>query len=290
MDGSTDSFGEEMNNAHLTSIFEIKLVGLAYVFDLSDVEHKTANLLADLENQLNSKTLLKNTSMVFSLRLDVDEHGKPFLWMLVGLKMNQQLELSFYDPEMAHGDVEQRVLEDRQQLINACRNLPTANGLTASQWAERTCSAILDVPQKRVESDLHCRIVKLSRVKNRSWHVHVDGNSFQHELPSIAKYEWRSELVKVQVLLNREKRGFSLRLMHRDALPSWVQRAGQLNMPERPKSIEIAGYLDRAEHTGSPVKMLIRLGSRPGSEQLIVADMVRIDNAKFSQVLPETLS
>lgn len=276
-----------MSNQHLTSILQVKIVGLADPFVPADLTQKATDLLKDLENQLDPKTFLKDTTMDFSLRLDVDEAGKPFHWMLVGLKLISQLELDFYHSDTSDGDIEQKVLEDRQRLVNACRNLPTKNGLTATQWAERTSSAVLNVPQERVVADLHNRITRLASVKNRHWHVHIDGNTFQHELPSIARYEWRRELVSVKVLLDREKRGFSLRLMHRDTLPSWVQRVSKLTMPERPKNIEVAGVLDRAELTGSPVKMLIRLGSRPGSEQLTVADMVRLENDPYRPAFTE---
>ena len=179
------------------------------------------------------------------------------------------------------GSLEQSILEDRQKMVTACRNLPTQSALVAIEFSQRISAACLNMPQELLQPELSKRLKILLGVKTRRWHGFVSEHPWQHQLPTIGKYEWRAELLGVRVQLQREKRGFLLRLMRRDSLPASLQSVKRLLMPERPINIDDASVLDRAEHIRSPIDMVIRVGSRPGSDQLVVADFVN-----FKPVVP----
>lgn len=102
------------------------------------------------------------------------------------------------------------------------------------------------------------------------------------ELPTLPRYEWRRELFHVRAKLFRERRGFTLKLLNRTSLPSQLRAARTLRMPGRPPKLEDASALDRAEYTGTPVDLVIRVGSILGSELICVADFVRLADAKSS--------
>ncbi|MBP7441343.1 MAG: hypothetical protein KA899_14470, partial [Acidovorax sp.] len=71
-----------------------------------------------------------------------------------------------------------------------------------------------------------------------------------------------------------------LKLLNRTSLPSQLRAARTLRMPDRPPKLEDASALDRAEYTGTPVDLVIRVGSILGSELICVADFVRLADAK----------
>ena len=159
-------------------------------------------------------------------------------------------------------------------MVTACRNLPTQSALVAIEFSQRIAAACLSMPQDILQSDLSKRLKILLSVKTRSWNGSVSEHPWQHHLPGLAKHEWRAEHVKVRAQLQRERRGFSLRLMRPETLPMMLQSVKSLRMLERPVDIDKASILDRAEHTRSPLDMVIRVGSRPGSDQLTVADFL----------------
>jgi hypothetical protein len=84
-----------------------------------------------------------------------------------------------------------------------------------------------------------------------------------------------TELRQLSQLL-REQRGFTLKLLQRAQLPAALHSVKRLRMHERPATLEDATVLDRAEYTGTPIELIIRIGSVIGSDVISVADFVEI--------------
>ena len=263
-----------MSNAILTQVLELKLTGLPSVFDAHQLEDQATNLLQDLCTLLDTKALLRHTVLTHAFRLVAGDCEKPGVLLVIGLTLSNQRILDFHYKTRSLGEMEQSILEDRQKVVNACKNLPTQSALVAVEFSQRISAACLNLPLEDLQPELSRRLQVLLGVRRRNWHGVLADHPWQHQLPAIAKYEWRSELLGVRVQLQREKRGFSLRLMRPDSLPTLIQSVKKLRMPERPADIDQAAILDRAEYTRTPIDMVIRAGSRPGSDQLIVADFV----------------
>ncbi|MFC5520837.1 hypothetical protein [Polaromonas jejuensis] len=275
-----------MSNPILTPILELKLTELTPVFEAHQLEEKATSLLQDLRTLLDTKTLLQHTALTHTFRLVVDDRQEPGVLLVIGLALSNQHVLDFQYETRSLGAMEQLILEDRKKVVNACRNLPTQSALVAIEFSQRISAACLNLPVEDIQPELSKRLKVLLGVKRRNWHGVLTDHPWQHQLPAIAKYEWRSELLSVRVQLQRERRGFSLRLMRPDSLPTLIRSVQKLRMPERPADIDKASILDRAEYTRSPIDMVIRAGSRPGSDQLIVADFVGFKLADQAKVLP----
>jgi hypothetical protein len=264
-----------MINTMLVEVLELKLTGLSPFFEARLLDEKAQKLLHELSALIDAKVLLQHSALTHKFRLTVNDHYEPGVLLVIGLALRNQQVLDFQHVARSLGTIEQLILEDRQKMVTACRNLPTQSALVAIEFSQRILAACLNIPQELLQPELSKRLKTLLSVKTRSWHGSVSDHPWQHQLPSIGKYEWRRELHNVRVQLQREKRGFLLRLMRLDSLPASLRTVKKLLMPERPADLEDASVLDRAEHVRSPIEMVIRVGSRPGSDQLIVADFVK---------------
>src|SRR3989442_2144385 len=275
-----------MSNPILTPSLELKLTGLPSVFEAPQLEDQATSLLQDLRTLLDTKALLRHTALTHAFRLVVDDRQEPGVLLVIGLALSNQHVLDFQHKTKKLGELEQLILEDRHKVVNACKNLPTQSALVAIEFSQRISAACLNLPVEDIQPELSKRLQVLLGVKRRNWQGVLTDHPWQHQLPAIAKYEWRSELLSVRVQLQREQRGFSLKLMRPDSLPTLIRSVRKLRMPERPADIDQASILDRAEYTRSPIDMVIRAGSRPGSDQLIVADFVGFKLADQAKVLP----
>lgn len=264
-----------MTKTMLLEVLELSLAGLPPLFEARHLDEQAHKLMQDFSILLNTKVLVKNSVLMHKFRLTVNEHQKVGVMLVVGLTLPNQLMLDYEYGSRSLGCLEQLILEDRQKMVTACRNLPTQSALTAIEFSQRIAEACLFLPIQDQCEDLANRLKTLLTVKRRRWNGIVADRPWQHQLPSIAKYDWRSELLTVRVQLQREKRGFSLMLMRPNLLPDLLQSVRKLRMLERPHDIDEASILDRAEFTRSSVNIVIRAGSRPGSDQLIVADFLR---------------
>ncbi len=267
-----------MTNTMLTEVLELKLAGLSPLFGARQLDEHAEKLMHDLYALVDAKVILQHSVLTHKFRLAVNDHHEPGVMLVIGLTLRNQHFLDFQHEARSLGALEQLILEDRQKMVTTCRNLPTQSALVAIEFSQRISAACLNMPQELLHPDLTKRLKTLLSVKTRRWHGSVSEHPWQHQLPMIGKYEWRGELHKVRVQLQREKRGFLLQLMRPDSLPTSLRTVKKLRMLERPADIDAASLLDRAEHVRSPVDMVIRVGSRPGSDQLIVADFVNFES------------
>jgi hypothetical protein len=263
-----------MSNTMLMEVVELKLAGLPPLFTASQLDEHAEKLMHDLSTLIDAEIILQHCVLTHKFRLALNDHHEPGVLLVIGLALRNQHFLDFLHEARSLGAMEQLMLEDRQQMVAACKNLPTQSALVAIEFSQRFSAACLNLPQALLHPELSRRLKTLLSVKTRSWHGSVSEHPWQHHLPGLAKYEWRAEHLTVRAHLQRERRGFSLRLMRPESIPRVLQSVKRLRMPERPADIDMASVLDRAEHTRSPLDMVIRVGSRPGSDQLIVADFL----------------
>lgn len=263
-----------MTDHLLTPVLELRIPGLQSEFSLYHLEQRARSLMEDLRSLLDSKKILKHTVMSHTFRLITTENGG--LMLVVGLAFSNQFSLNFRFEPVELGMVDEMVLHDRQAIVSACRNLPTTCDLAAVEWAQVYSSACLNLPEEDVHTDLSRRINMLLGVKHRKLEGEVADQPWQHSLEGLGKYKWSNEVIQIRAQLNREKRGYSLRLLNAGNLPYQLQSVRTLRMLDRPHDVEAASFLDRSEHVRSAVEMMIRVGSRPDSDQPVVADFVSL--------------
>jgi hypothetical protein len=115
--------------------------------------------------------------------------------LVIGLALRNQHFLDFLNEARSLGAIEQLMLEDRQQMVTACKNLPAQSALVAIEFSQRFSAACLNMPQELLHPELSMRLKILLSVKTRSWHGSISEHPWQHHLPGLAKYDWRSEHV-----------------------------------------------------------------------------------------------
>lgn len=272
-----------MNKVMVTPILELVLTDLSAEFDSIELEVRARSQLHDLESLLKISNLLTHTKLIYAFRADVNEKEAAVIVLIVGLALRNQAILDFENRTLSAGQIEQFTLDDRQRMVGACRALPTLNASAAMGLAQRLSRAYLNLPEASLQPRIEEQINVLMRSKRRHWNGQLTGNPWQHQLPALPKHEWLSEHVNVRAQLHREKRGFSLTLLRRHELPASLSSAKQLRMLERPACIDMATILDRAEYTGSPIDMVIRLGRRIGAVELTLADFVCLPSADRPQ-------
>lgn len=263
-----------MNENFLTDVLQLGLPSFPARFKSVDLEHCASSMLRDLEALLDTKEVLKHTVLRYEFKLSLDDGQRPCVLLLVGLELQSQQILDFGFGMSSLGQLEQMVLNDRAALIQACRQLPTQMARASVAFADRISSAGLNLPMEELQPAVMKKLRALLQARYRKFSGAVAEYPFQHELPSFGKYEWRADAICVRVILVREKYGYLLRFLRRDTLPRMLQHIKTMPMPKRPVEIEAAAFMDRSEHAKNPVDLVIRVGSRAGSEELIVADFV----------------
>ena len=152
----------------------------------------------------------------------------------------------------------------------------------AVNLANRVSQANMNRPLESMAPHIARRMKVMFNASRKEMTGLVADRPWQFELPSLPKYQWQSTCVNLRVQLIREKYGFTLILLNRKSLSPELQNTKSLLMPQRPQLIEDAALLDRAEHTGSPVDISVRLGSILGSEDFSIADF-----AGFAKDIPK---
>lgn len=276
-----------MLNTRLTDVLELELPDLPRVFDTALLDAHAQNVLGDLERMLETGTLLQHTRLVHVFSMARDDRQMPRLKIVIGLELINQCALDFQFHTMTLGELELSALDDRQRLVNACKNLPTQNTLVSQEVSRRIAAACLDIPIESLQPEVSRRLKNLLGIQRRNLQGTLTGDPWQQELPALPKFDWRRELYRVRALLHREKFGYTLSLLQRDQLCDDLRHISKLRMHERPSSIELTRSLEQAEHTRSPVDIVIRVGSRVGSDQLVVADFVRFSRPSTCESRPQ---
>lgn len=260
-------------NAHLlTPVLELKMVGLKPEFSGYDLEHKANSMLDDLRELLDTKTLLHHTVLSHTFRSIGGEDGG--LMLIVGLMFSNQfsLNLEFEPPEL--GKVNDMVFRDRQALVSACRELPSTCVEAAVEWAQIYSTACLNLPDKGVHHVVSRQVNAMLGAKHRNLEGAVADQPWQHSIEGLGKYQWSAEILQIRAQLDREKRGYKLTLLSTHNLPPSLRSVRTLRMWDRPRDLDAASFLDRAEHIKSSIEMMIRVGSQPGSDRPLVADFI----------------
>lgn len=261
-----------MNCYLLTPVIELKMVGLKSEFSGYDLEQKAHSMMEDLRDLLNANTVLKHTVLSHSFRLGTGEH--PGLMLVIGLVLSNQFTLNFKYEPIDLGMVDEMVLKDRQEIVSACRQLPSVCGLAAIEWAQIYSSACLSLPDEDVHINLSRRVNAMLGVKHRALEGMVADQPWQHSIDGLGRYKWSNEVIRIRAQLDREKKGYMIRLLSVDQLSPALRSVRKLRMIDRPRNVETASYLDRSEHMKVAVEILVRVGSQPGSDRPVVADFI----------------
>lgn len=261
-----------MNNTLIANILKLNLTGLPSQFTSLQLENCAKSQIDDLRVLLNIDSLLHHTKLDYNYEIQTDSHGLPCLNIVLGLTLKSQSVLNYSFQTITLGALELQVMDDRQRLIHACKNLPLQSSAVVNAVADRINAACLDLPVEELRPEIASRLDALLRVKKQHWNGTVSDSLLQHELPSLPRFEWHREVHEVRVLLYREKSGYSLKFLKS---PTFQQPAARLPMPQRPKDLATTEALERAEFRQDPVNIAIRVGSRLGSDAIVVADFQR---------------
>ena len=265
-----------MKDALLTQVLKLNLLGFPAFFDSVQLDMRAKGVLDDLATLLGSAALLQHTKLIHRFTQIVDDRQRPLLQLVIGLCLKNQLVLDYHYSAVTAGDLELRILEDRQRLVNACKNLPTMTTAAAIEFSQKVFEACLDCASEDPQQDLSRRLSTLLGVRTKSLVGTLSDQPWEHQLPLISRYEWHPEKLMVRALLHREKRGFSIHFLKRESLPPILHSAHRLPMPECPSDLDTADLLDRSVRTKSPLNLVIRVGTRPGSSKIEVADFVEL--------------
>lgn len=257
-------------------VMELEIHGLPDLFDEMQLRRRAQAVISDLERLVEVDSLLLYTTLTYRYCLRNKNSGEPLIVLVLELAPRPQQLLDFAPEENSLGTREMNMLADRQRLRHACKELPVQNTQAVIALSQRLHAGFLDLPDEALVPKAEKQLDALVSARQRHWNGHLsEVDPWQMELPTLPRYEWRRELFHVRAKLFRERRGFTLKLLSRTTLPSQLRSVRTLRMPDRPPKLEDASALDRAEYTGTPVDLVIRVGSNLGSELICVADFVR---------------
>lgn len=262
----------------LTPVLEVRVSELPTLFDEQTLGSKARVLLQDLAKILDTRQLLRHTVLIHKFRQMKDSDGNPCIMLVIGLALSNQRSLDIEYNTYSLGQIEKQILDDRHRFVSACQALPTRHDLVAVQFAQRIAAACLNLPTETIESELSSRLQTLLSIRHKRFDGMLAGQAWQLHLPDLAPYDWLPNVFEVRTRLTREKSGFTLNLLHPLTTPKGSRPVRRLRMPARPRDVEISLTLERAEIRGTPLDINIRVGSRPGSDDLIVADFVALAN------------
>lgn len=264
-------------------VMELEIPGLPDLFDEMQLRQRAQAMISDLERLVEVDSLLLYTTLTYRYCLRNKNSGEPLIVLVLELAPQPQQLLDFVPEENSLGTREKNMLADRQRLRHAWQELPVHNTQAVIALAQRMQARFLDLSDGAFAPKTKKQLNALVSARHRHWNGHLsEDDPWQMELPTLPRYEWRRELFHVRAQLFRERRGFTLKLLNRTTLPSQLRSVRTLRMPNRSPKLEDASALDRAEYTGTPVDLVIRVGSNLGSELICVADFVRLADAKSS--------
>ncbi|MBP3981138.1 hypothetical protein J8G26_10410 [Acidovorax sp. JG5] len=262
-------------------VMELEIQGLPDLFDEKQLQQRAHAVISDLARLLGVDRLLQYTTLTYRYRLHSKDPDGPLIVLVLELAPRPQRLLDFLTDDTTLGTLEKNLLADRQRLRHACQELPVQNSHAAIALAQRLHAGFLDLPDETLAAETEKQLAALVNARHRHWNGYLsEDDPWQMELPTLPRYQWSRELLHVRAKLSRERRGFTLKLLRRATLPAQLRSIHNLRMPDRPPNLEDASMLDRAEYTGTPVDLVIRVGSVLGSESISVADFVRLADAK----------
>lgn len=266
-----------MNPLITIRVMELEIRGLPEFFEERELRHRAQAVVSDLTRLLALERLLKFTTLTYRYRLRSDETGSPSIVLALELTHRPQRLLNFQGDDTTPGNLERNLLEDRQRLRHACEELPVQNSHATIALAQRLHAAFLGSPDEALAHETERQLTALISSRHRRWCGHLsEGHPWQMELPALPRYEWVGTPIRIRTQLLREQRGFTLKLLQRAQLPASLHSVKRLRMHDRPPTLEDATALDRAEYTGTPIELIVRIGSVIGSDDFSVADFVRI--------------
>ncbi|QKD45729.1 hypothetical protein HF896_19845 [Alicycliphilus denitrificans] len=260
---------------------ELEIQGLPNLFDEKQLQQRVQAVISDLARLVEVNSLLLYTTLTYRYRLRSKDTGDPLIVLVLELAPRPQQLLDFAPEENALGTLEKNILADRQRLRHACQELPVQNTQAVIALSQRLHAGFLDFPDEPLAPKTERQLTALVNARHRQWKGYLSEDTrWQMELPTLPRYDWSCELLHVRTKLYRERKGFTLKLLSRATLPAQLRSVQNLRMPDRPPNLEDASVLDRAEYTGTPVDLVIRVGSLLGSESISVANFVRLADAK----------
>lgn len=266
-----------MNPLVTMRVIELEIGGLPEIFDERQLRQRARAMISDLTMLLETDRLLQFTTLTYRYRLRSNEAGSSLIVLVLELTPRPQRLLNFQGDGVTLGTLERNLLEDRQRLWHACKELPVKNSRVTIALAQRLHAASLDSPDAALAPEMKRQVTKVKNSRQRRWNGHFpEGQPLQMELPALPRYEWVGPPVRVRAKLSREQLGFTLELLQCAQLPASLHSVKRLRMPKRPPTLEEATVLDRADYTGTPIELIVRIGSLIGSDDISVADFVRV--------------
>lgn len=258
-------------------VMELEIQGLADIFDEQELRQRAHTMISDLTGLLASDRLLRYTTLTYRYRLRSGETGSASIVLVLELTQRPQQLLQFQGGDSTLGTLERNMLEDRERLRHACEDLSAQNSQATIALARRLQAAFLNSPDEALPQKIERQLNALVHSRHRRWNGQFsEDHPWQMELPALPRYEWIGSPVHVYVKLLREKRGYTLILLRRAQLPAVLHSTKRLRMHERPSKLEDATSLDRAEYTGTPIELVVHIGSIVGSDDISVADFARL--------------
>lgn len=264
-----------MGKLILQPVLELQIMQLPVVFDLQLLDSHARRLVDQFSVLTEATSILKHTTMTYAFRQALDEINTPVMMLVIGLVLRNQMILDFKFKNIDIATLEMMILEDRSRLISACKNLPIQSSVAAVDFSKRITSACLDLPQSEISAQVSRSLRALLDVKQRSWAGQINSQKWQHHLPHMPPFDWQSGHHNVRVRLSREKRGYSLQFLKKNELPVTLKSLARLPMPEQPSDLETASELHKAERTGQPIDIAIRIGTAIRTGEVVVADFLR---------------
>ena len=120
-------------NQMLTPVLKLRLSGLGSQFDAAHLEDRASSLVHDIKTLFNTDELLLHSKMVHKFTLILDDHERPAIQLVVGLGLNNQMQLDYHHHSVSAADLELKILEDRERLVKACLSLPIQTTLAANE-------------------------------------------------------------------------------------------------------------------------------------------------------------
>ena len=265
-----------MNILDETQVLELTTLGLPRVFSAAELQNIGQKLTTELSDLLNTQKILTTTVLAHRFKLEKDRGGKPCLRILLGLALANQLVLDFSLGSLTLARAEQAILEDRDRLVHAIRKLPADTALATLEASQINAAAMLQIDVDKLRPALSRHLLAILSKQRRVFKGTLLGDEWEHEIPSLPKYEFWPEVYEVRAVLLRRQRGYAMVLLARASLATELQAVRQLRLIERPDDADIASALDRAEFQGDPVELTIKIGTLFGRDELTVANFVAL--------------
>jgi hypothetical protein len=220
-----------MSNALLTDICELNLSRLPNEFTLQELEASASEILTDLDSHLGVNRILQCTRLRHAFRTCILTDGNAGINIAIGLGLKDRTLLDNRHGGATIGTLEQLILQDREALISALKNLPMVYNAAFVELAQRISAAALDIEVGVVSPDFSARLKLLVSSKLKKFRGTVAGNHLQMDLPEVPRYVWHKDTIQIRVVLEREKSGFTVKLLGLRGPQHPLHAVRQLRMP-----------------------------------------------------------